>query len=432
MASPWPRANGLQSLAETLRAAAIHVAHVASGRSLSAVLEQSANEATGTTRAALMDLCFGTLRRYGRVQAIVRMLSERGVSAPRVEALLWCALYALESGRYADYTVVDQAVRACAALGESRAGGYVNAVLRARLRLRGRIEAQLASDPVAQHQHPAWWITRVRSAYPQEWKRVLAAGNDHPPMCLRINAKRSTAQAYLERLLASGIGGRIVGERAVLLERPMPIDRLPGYADGDVSVQDAGAQHAAPALDLHAGQRVLDACAAPGGKSGHILESADVSLTALDLDASRCTLVQNNLRRLGHVAEVRAADCCEPDSWWDGVAYDRILADVPCTASGVARRHPDIKWLRRESDIAASEIRQARILDALWRLLTPGGKLLYATCSVFPEENDAVVEAFLERTRTARRLPVPHVSRVPLLPDAEHDGFYFALLEKSS
>lgn len=422
----------MQSLADALRAAATQVAQVASGRSLSAVLERNAGETTGVGRGALIDLCFGTLRRYGRVQAIVRMLSQRAASPPRVEALLWCALYALESGRYADYTVVDQAVRACSALGESRAAGYVNAVLRARLRLRGRIEAQIESHPVARHQHPAWWIARLRAAYPDAWERVLAAGNEHPPMCLRVNAKRCSTTAYLERLSADGTAARIVGESALLLDRPLPMDRLPGYAQGDVSVQDAGAQWAARALDLRNGQRVLDACAAPGGKSAHILESADVSLTALDLDASRCTLVQDTLQRLGFSADVRTADCCAPDSWWNGVPYDRILADVPCTASGVARRHPDIKWLRRESDIAACAIRQARILDALWRLLMPGGKLLYATCSVFPEENDEVVETFLERTRSARRLSVPGLNRVPLLPDAEHDGFYFALLEKSA
>lgn len=426
-------ANGLQSLADSLRAAAIQVAQVAAGRSLAELLERGAEEARGgSARAALIDLCFGTLRRYGRVQATVRMLSQRGVPDPRVEALLWCALYALESGRYAEYTVVDQAVRACSALGQTRAKGYVNALLRARLRLRTRVEAQLAADPVAHHQHPAWWIARLRSAYPRQWDRVLAAGNDHPPMCLRVNARRSSAAAYLERLAACGIGARAVGDAALLLERPLPAERLPGFDDGDVSVQDAGAQHAARALDLRDGQRVLDACAAPGGKSAHILESADVALTALDLDASRCAVLTNNLRRLGLAAEVHAADCCEPGPWWDGVAYDRILADVPCTASGIARRHPDIKWLRREADIAACVTRQARILDALWRLLTPGGKLLYATCSVFPEENDAVVDAFLERTLAARRLTLPGLAGAQLLPDADHDGFYFALLEKNT
>jgi 16S rRNA (cytosine967-C5)-methyltransferase len=251
-------------------------------------------------------------------------------------------------------------------------------------------------------------------------------------MCLRVNTRRSTTQAYLALLGDSGIKARQIGEAALLLERPLPVDRLPGYAEGEVSVQDAGAQYSARALDLRAGHRVLDACAAPGGKSAHILELVDVSLTALDVDASRCALVKSNLQRLGLTAEVRTADCCKPDSWWDGVGFDRILADVPCTASGVARRHPDIKWLRRESDIEACAVRQAHILDALWRLLTPGGKLLYATCSVFPEENDGVVDAFLERTPAARRLAVPGLARAPLLPNEEHDGFYFALLEKSA
>jgi 16S rRNA (cytosine967-C5)-methyltransferase len=423
----------LQSLADSLRAAAIQVAQVAAGRSLSGLLERNADEGGGSpARAALIDLCFGTLRRYGRVQATVRMLSQRSAPDPRVEALLWCALYALESGRYAEYTVVDQAVHACSALGRTRATGYVNALLRSRLRLRKRVETQLAADPVAHYQHPSWWIARVRAAYPRQCDRVLAAGNDHPPMCLRVNVRRSSAQTYLERLAASGIAARRVGEAALLLGRPLPVGRLPGFADGDVSVQDAGAQHAARALDLRHGQRVLDACAAPGGKSAHILELADVALTALDLDASRCVVLKENLQRLGLAAEVRAADCCELGSWWDGVAYDRILADVPCTASGVARRHPDIKWLRREADIAACAARQARILDALWRLLTPGGKLLYATCSVFPEENDAVVEAFLERAPTARRLALPGLAGAQLLPDAEQDGFYFALLEKNT
>ena len=422
----------MQALAESLRAAAVVVAQVAAGRSLSATLERAAEECGGGVRAAVTDLCYGTLRSYGRVQATVRHLSRRGAPSAQVEALLWCALYALESGRYADYTVVDQAVRACGALGQRRATAYVNALLRARLRLRRSIETQLASDPVARHQHPAWWMDRLRAAYPRQWDRILAAGNDRPPMCLRVNARRMPALQYVERLATHGIGARVLEGGAVLLQRPLPVDRLPGFGEGEVSVQDAGAQRAVPLLDLRAGQRVLDACAAPGGKSAHILESSDVALTALDLDASRCAILTRNLQRLGLAAQVRAADCCEPAAWWDGKAYERILADVPCSASGVARRHPDMKWLRRETDIAAYAARQARILDALWRLLTPGGKLLYATCSVFPEENDAVIEALLHRTCAARRLELPGRAAAQLLPDAEHDGFYFALLEKTA
>lgn len=426
-------------LAEALAAAAALVARVAAGRSLSAELERAgelgveSSSASPRSRAALADLCYGTLRRYGRSQAIVAALSRRAAAAdPSVEALLWCAFYALESGRYADYTVVDQAGRACAAMQRAGAKGYVNALLRGFLRARPTLAARLAADPVAHHQHPAWWIERVRAAYPSAWEEVLAAGNTHPPMCLRVNARRSTPEAYAGQLAAAGIGARRIGAAALLLDKPVPVDRLPGFAAGEVSVQDAGAQRAAGLLDLRAGQRVLDACAAPGGKAAHILETAQVALTALDIDAARSADVTRSLARLGLAAEVRSADCSAPDSWWNGDAFDRILADVPCSASGVARRHPDIKWLRRAADVAAFAARQARILDALWRTLAPGGKLLYVTCSVFPEENSAVIDAFAERTPGARLAPLADEGPAQLLPGPENDGFFFALLEKLS
>ena len=405
------------------------VARVAAGRSLSAELEHAEREPG--SRAAQADLCYGTLRRYGRVQAIVAALSRRaGTTDQLVEALLWCSFYALESGRYAEYTVVDQAARACVAMQRSGAKGYVNALLRNFLRARAGLEARLGADEVAHHRHPKWWIERVRTAYPLAWEQVLATGNTHPPMCLRVNKRRAAPQAYAARLAEEGITASRVGPLALLLEKPVPVDRLPGFSQGEVSVQDAGAQRAADLMGLQAGQRVLDACAAPGGKSAHILESADVELTALDADAVRCAGIARDQERLGLKARLRAADCTAPDTWWDGVAFERILADVPCSASGVARRHPDIKWLRRNTDVAAFATRQARILDALWRTLAPGGKLLYVTCSVFPEENGAVVDAFAARTPGAHRAPLPDGAAAQLLPGPEHDGFFFALLEK--
>ncbi len=426
-------------LAEALAAAAALVARVAAGRSLSAELERAgelgveSSSASPRSRAALADLCYGTLRRYGRSQAIVAALSRRAAAAdPSVEALLWCAFYALESGRYAEYTVVDQAGRACAALQRAGAKGYVNALLRGFLRARPTLTARLAADPVAHHQHPAWWIERVRAAYPTAWEDVLAAGNTHPPMCLRVNARRSTPEAYAGQLAAAGIRARRIGTAALLLDKPVPVDRLPGFAAGEVSVQDVGAQRAAGLMGLRAGQRVLDACAAPGGKAAHILETAQVALTALDINAARGADVTRGLARLGLAAEARSADCSAPDTWWNGVAFDRILADVPCSASGVARRHPDIKWLRRATDVATFAARQARILDALWRTLAPGGKLLYVTCSVFPEENGAVIDAFAGRTPGARLAPLADEGPAQLLPGPENDGFFFALLEKLS
>jgi 16S rRNA (cytosine967-C5)-methyltransferase len=424
----------LAPLAEALASAAALVARVAAGRSLSAELQRAAEhgeESTSAERGALADLCYGTLRRYGRSQAIVAALSRRaGAVDPLVEALLWCAFYALESGRYADYTVVDQAARACVSLRREGAKGYVNALLRGFLRARPMLNARLSADPVAHHQHPAWWIERARAAYPAEWEQVLAAGNMHPPMCLRVNARRTTTDAYALRLAAEGIQARRIGTLALLLERPVPVERLPGFAGGEISVQDSGAQRAAGLLDLQTGQRVLDACAAPGGKSAHILETAEVALTCVDIDAARCADVTRNLARLGLTADVRVADCVGPGAWSEDAAYDRILADVPCSASGVARRHPDIKWLRRATDIDAFAKRQARILEALWRALATGGKLLYVTCSVFPEENDAVIDAFAAHTPGARRARLADGGPAQLLPCPEHDGFFFALLEK--
>jgi 16S rRNA (cytosine967-C5)-methyltransferase len=420
------------ALAQALRDAAPIVAAVAEGKSLAALLEAAAVDGLATQRAALIDLTHGTLRRYGRVQAIVELLSRRGAPAQPVEALLWCSIYALESSRYADYTVVDQAVRACGLLEQWNAKGYVNALLRAYLRERTSIAARIDGNPEARFQHPRWWIEILRATYPGECEQILTAGNSHPPMCLRVNRRCGQPDAYLRRLADEGMPARVVGPEGVLLKRPVPVERLPGFVEGDVSVQDAGAQRAAHCLDLDSGQRVLDACAAPGGKSAHILEAADVELTALDLDTERCKRLERNLERLQLKAQVRRADCTKTAEWWDGELFDRILADVPCTASGVARRHPDLKWLRRERDAGQFALRQSAILDALWQVLSPDGKLLYATCSVFPEENDGVVEGFVARTPRARRLALPDGRPPQWLPDPEHDGFYYALIQKQA
>ncbi|MBM3367162.1 MAG: 16S rRNA (cytosine(967)-C(5))-methyltransferase RsmB [Betaproteobacteria bacterium] len=419
-------------LAEALAAAARRVARVAAGRRLDPVEEAGEDlDEARNLRAATADLCYATLRRYGRSQAIVAALSHRGQSAdPLIEALLWCALSALESKRYADYTVLDQAGLACERLELARAKGYVNALLRAFQRGGAAMAARLQADPQARWQHPRWWIESLRAEYPQAWQAILEAGNGHPPMCLRVNSRRITTEAYHERLAAEGIEAQRIGPSALLLAKPLPAARLPGHAEGLVSVQDAGAQRAAACLDLKSGQRVLDACAAPGGKTAHILESADVALTALDADPVRCRDVAKLLGRLGLAADVRAVDCTETGRWWDGKPYERILADVPCTATGIVRRHPDIKWLRRPTDAGAFAARQARILEALWRVLAPGGKLLYVTCSVFGMENGAVVDAFVASAAGARRLPLADGGAAQLLPGAAHDGFYFALLEK--
>ena len=421
----------MTALASALRDAARSVARVAAGTSLADEFERIVEEGVETPRSVLIDLTHGTLRRYGRVQAIVGALSRRGRPDPVVEALLWCSLYALESGRYADYTVVDQSVRACALLERWSAKGYVNALLRSFLRERGSLEARIQTDAEARFQHPRWWIDLLERDY-SNWQQILAAGNSHPPMCLRVNRRRGGVAAYQAKLATAGIASRALAGEALLLERPVPIERLPGFASGEVSVQDAGAQRAARCLDLASGQRVLDACAAPGGKSGYILESAEVALTALDADTARCARLERNLVRLGLAARIFNADCTRLDDWWDGVAFDRVLADVPCSGSGIARRHPDIKWLRRNNDIPAFANRQAAILHALWQVLQPNGKLLYATCSVFPSENEVVIDAFVARTQHAVRLPLPDGDVAQVLPDAQRDGFFYALIQKQA
>jgi 16S rRNA (cytosine967-C5)-methyltransferase len=422
----------MSALAPALRDAAPMVERVAAGASLTGEFERIAEESVSTPRAALIDLTHGTLRRYGRVQAIVRQLSRQERGDPLVEALLWCSLYALESGRYAEYTVVDQAVRACGLLERWNAKGYVNALLRGFLRERVSLEARIQAAIEARYQHPRWWIELLRAAYPAQAEAVLAAGNSHPPMCLRVNRRRASVAQYQEKLQQAGVAARLVGAEALLLERPVPLERLPGFEQGEVSVQDAGAQRAASCLELADGQRVLDACAAPGGKSGHILEAADVALTALDADATRNARLERNLARLGLGARVVNGDCTQPAAWWDGVPFDRVLADVPCSASGIARRHPDIKWLRRAGDVAAFAARQGTMLDALWQVLGVDGRLLYATCSIFPQENDAVIQAFLDRTPSAARLPLADGGDAQGLPDAERDGFYYALIRKQA
>ena len=422
--------SGAAPLAPALRDAARMVARVAEGRSLADQWSAAEDPAPQARRAALLDLAHGTLRRYGRVQAIVTALSKQRETDALVQALLWCSLYAIDSGRYADYTIVDQAVRACGLLERWTAKGYVNALLRTWLRERTAIEARTAKQAQALYQHPQWWIENVRRDYPGDWEQILSAGNSHPPMTLRVNRRRASISAYASRLEAAGIKAHAIGPDALWLERPVPVERLPGFSAGEVSVQDAGAQRAAVLLDLAHGQRVLDACAAPGGKSAHILEHADVALTALDVDAARCERIVRNLQRLALAATVKAADCTRAPTWWNGEPFDRILADVPCSASGVARRHPDLKWLRRAADPAAFAARQVDILRSLWPLLAPGGKLLYVTCSVFSQENDDVVRDFVANAKQAHPLSLPDGLPRQLLPGPRHDGFYYALIQK--
>src|SRR5690606_13862326 len=287
-------------------------------------------------------------------------------------------------------------------------------------------------DPEARYGFPAWWIQRVKNAHPSAWEAALQAGNERPPMAVRVNVRRASIEQLEAELAAAGCASRRLDNDAILLERALPVARLPGYAEGRVSVQDAGAQWAARLLDPQPGERVLDACAAPGGKAAHLLERADLQLLALELDPARARRIEHNLTRLRLYAEVKVADCRDRAKWWDGRPFDRILADVPCSASGVVRRHPDIKWLRRDTDIVQFAAQQAQILDALWHALAVGGTMLYVTCSVFDEENAGQIARFCARHTDAQRLSIQGRPDFQLLPNGEHDGFYYALLRKQA
>ncbi len=412
----------LNSLAYALLQAARIDAAVFAGQSLADGLLGRVDPAA---RPAVQDLVYGSLRAYGRGDFFLSRLLERPLAVDEVRALLLVAIYRIETRPEAVHTVVDQAVFAAGEVLGGKFRGLVNGVLRNFLRQQEALTAAAATDPLAAAQHPDWWLAQLQAAHPHDWQSIVAAGNTPPPMGLRVNVRQTTRDDYLARLTAAGIDATAIGECGLALARPIAVDALPDFALGVVSVQDPGAQMAATLLDPAEGSRVLDACAAPGGKTAHLLERSDLELLALDLKASRCRRIEENLARLQLQAEVRVADCAKLNQWWDGRPFDAVLADVPCTASGVVRRNPDAKWLRREEDIASFANAQARILDALWQVVRPGGKLLYATCSVFPAENGEQISRFIERQPQALRC-----KEEQLLPGADHDGFYYCLLEK--
>jgi len=404
---------------------------VLAGAALHQVLPQGLRQLdTPGERGALQDIVYGSLRQLGRLDAWLAALLERPLTDPQLGWLLRVALYQLAYTRVPAHAVVHNAVTAA---GPGWRRGLANAVLRNFQRRRAGLDRIVDAQPSARWSHPDWWIDKLRAEHPARWQDILEASLLHPPFTLRVNRRHGDVASCLRRLNEAGLPAHQTGPVAVTLDRAVPVHSLPGFDQGHVSVQDAGAQWAARLLDAQPGERVLDACAAPGGKTGHILERADVDLTALDVDAIRLARVQENLDRLRLAATLLAGDAAKPEVWWDGRPFDRILADVPCSASGVVRRNPDIKWLRRPEDIARFAAQQAVMLDALWRLLAPGGTLLYATCSIFNEENDGQARAFLMRhPDDAERCTLPEpLSDGSLLPDAEHDGFFYALLRKT-
>ena len=399
-------------------------------------------------RPGVQALSFAVLRTLGQAQALRRLLAPRP-PAPPLDALLCSALALLsqDDAAYDAFTLVNQTVEAAKKTPKLKAqAAFLNACLRRFLREQPTLLAQVASDPVARWNHPAWWLAQMQAEWPAQWLGVLAANNAQAPMVLRVNTRRIRVADYLQKLEAAGLQAAPLGPVGVVLQTAAAVQHIPGFAEGLVSVQDSVAQWAAPLLlsglsrlDDATPLQVLDACAAPGGKTAHLLEFANVSVTALDIDAQRCQRIHDNLQRLGLSAQVLTADAADLPSWWQGQSFDAILLDAPCSGSGVVRRHPDIRWLRRPTDAAQLARQQARLLAVLWPLVKPGGRLLYCTCSVFQAEGQGQIKAFLDNNSNATLLPSPGhllsgqaVQWAGLVdnPTREHDGFYYALLEK--
>jgi 16S rRNA (cytosine967-C5)-methyltransferase len=418
----------------------------AAGRSLSASLPVVLQRLTEPRERALaQDLCYGVLRWWPRLEAIAGALMSKPLKARDTDiyCIILASLYQLIHTRVPAHAAVDEAVNLTGRLGKPWAGAMVNAVLRRFQRERAAVLAQVDHDEAAALAHPRWLLECMKAAWPADWERIAQANNERPPMCLRVNRRHGGREDYLRELAAAGIVASVppYGASAVVLEQPMDVALLPGFADGRVSVQDAAAQLAAELLAARPGERVLDVCAAPGGKTAHILERQPglESLVAVDRDAGRLQRVQENLDRLGLAAVLVCADAAAPASWWDERPFDHILLDAPCSGTGVIRRHPDIKRLRRRADITALVAQQERLLEAAWRMLRPGGMLLYSTCSILPEENDEQVARFFARHPDAgrRRMEAQwgralSAGRQILPGEYGMDGFYYACLDKLS
>jgi len=438
------RAAGAPAL---IGAARVVEAVVAGGRSADAALAEYGGAAE---RAAVRAIALGTLRWYLRLApAVDALLARPSGVAPPIRALLAAAAHQIEYSRNVPEQTVDAAVDAARSLAGERTTALVNAVLRRYLAEHTRILKRLDGELAVRTAHPAWLIERLRLAWGERATAILDANNAHPPLTLRINLSRTTRDSYRERLREAAIESKVIqwNSTGLTLHRPVPVERLPGFAEGLVSVQDAGAQLAAPLLGAEPGMRVLDACAAPGGKTGHILETlgAAADVTAVDVDAERLQRIRENLARTGREARLAVGDLRTPESFWDGRPFERILVDAPCSSTGVIRRHPDIKLLRRPADLPALTAGQLAILHSAARMLSPGGRLVYATCSVLPEENEGVVRRLLEadpRLAVAKMPQGPALAPggldcaigVQLLPGAEAgtDGFYYACLEKTT
>jgi 16S rRNA (cytosine967-C5)-methyltransferase len=417
---------------------------VTDGRSLSDCLESSLKLVNDPRdRAFVQAICYGVCRYYTRLDILLSHLFTKPMKAKDsdVHALLLVGLYQLMEMRVPPHAAVAETVNAAEKLKKPWARGLINAILREYLRSREKREQQIQSDPESHYAHPSWWIHAIKTAWPDQWQDILVANNAHPPFALRVNQRQLTRDHYVEKCQAKGLQLTIISETqsGLMLASPMSAEALPGFFAGDISVQDGAAQLACELLMLSPNLRVLDACAAPGGKLSHMLELEPnlAACVAVEKNSVRMPAIKDNLTRLSLQAQCIHADVNEVQDWWDGQLFDRILLDAPCSASGVIRRHPDIKLLRQPSDIPTLASEQLRLLESLWPLLKPGGLLLYATCSIFPEENVQVLQHFFAMHPDAKEEKIALSWGLPceigrqILPGMHNmDGFYYARVKK--
>jgi len=417
--------------------ASLILQNVLSGKNLdkafAVVFEKYSKKLEEINKPEIKNLVYGALRFLGESSFIINKLVKRRIDDNSLECLLYVALYQINHDRATDFTIVDQVVNACKKI-NSKKCGFINAILRNYLRDKDNLRTQAEQDEEANLNYPEWWVLKIKKEYPENWLDILKSGNKHPSLTLRINTRKVNPKVYEEILKEKGIDYSDLSKEALILKKPTDVQKIPNFMDGYVSIQDYGAQLAAHLIDLKKGHKVLDLCAAPGGKTCHMLELEQIELTAVELNKERVKMITDNLGRSGLKAKVINAKIDIINKWWDGEQFDRIMLDAPCTASGIVRRHIDIKWLRRESDLEFFSRQQFELLNASWGMLKDKGKLLYVTCSIFKDENRVVIEKF-KKSNNMKEIKIKFPDNVisienQLIPTHNHDGLFYALLEK--
>ncbi|MDG2252378.1 MAG: 16S rRNA (cytosine(967)-C(5))-methyltransferase RsmB [Methylophilaceae bacterium] len=404
-------------------------------KSFEVVFRENKNNKLEIQEAQIKALTYGSVRFLGKSRFIINYLVKNKIENRTVECLIHIALYQLSQEKFNDFTIVNQAVDAAKKI-DFRKSKFVNAILRNYLRSKDDVYELLNKEQAAKYSYQNWWINKVKDEFKSDWEAILEIGNQHPPLTLRVNKRRITMQKYCEILIEHGLEHKEISNTGLIINKPLSINDIPGFMEGYISVQDFGAQIATELLDIKKGQKILDACAAPGGKTCNILESEDVDVTALEINKERADKISDNLNRLGLNANVIHGSLSNDNLWWKGEQFDRILLDVPCSASGIVRRHVDIKWLRQMGDLKKFSEMQYHLLKSAWPLIKSGGKLLYVTCSIFSNENRDVIERFKKEFRDAKEIDLIYLNTIKhiknqLVPSENHDGLFYVLLQKN-